>query len=417
MTDKIDTSLTFSDDNIPAILKVYGDEKDPNWQDVPYRDRAKHLRERYWIKQADPTKRWKNRKFINFGGLTELRISDLGRKLDDPGDAFYSLFLSTHRHFIHLRTWFEVTEVFLPEHAKMVNRFNREYNGLHGKGNINADEFLKSLNLSSPDGGLQREMVDSVIAAIEKKAKKGREEGSYKSLVRDYGRGQLVVGLPLWFPTFTSNPMAPSTVLTDFIMRLNLAFEEIQHSVLRTNWCPFDSVIVLWNPTLEAIDEWVKIADLGSYSDTANQSLKNPLSLASIIKGYSYLKKHNLPIPDCITLHARWDRYRSLNAMLADQRQWLRFPNNPRPLGPKACLDVHKSEGIIASLRTDFYMWLSELRLYVLINGWRGLRRRIASRFSLRRLYSRMCLIDQARKQYRASSSNNSKNNDNDCAN
>ena len=45
---------------------------------------------------------------------------------------------------------------------------------------------------------MQREMADKVIAAIEKKAKKGREEGSYKSLVRDYGRGVLIVGLPMW---------------------------------------------------------------------------------------------------------------------------------------------------------------------------------------------------------------------------
>ena len=64
MTDKPDTSFTISDDNVPAILRVCRDEKDPNWQDVPYRDRAKHLRERYWIKQSDFTKRWKNRKLI-----------------------------------------------------------------------------------------------------------------------------------------------------------------------------------------------------------------------------------------------------------------------------------------------------------------------------------------------------------------
>ena len=31
MTDKSDTSLTVSDDNVPAILKGCGDEKAPNW--------------------------------------------------------------------------------------------------------------------------------------------------------------------------------------------------------------------------------------------------------------------------------------------------------------------------------------------------------------------------------------------------
>lgn len=412
MTDKSDTSLTISDDNVPAILKVYGDEKDPNLQDVPHRDIPKYLRERHWIKQWQITSRWKNHRFINIGVCTQLRHADLGRKLDDPGDAFYELFLFTHRHIIHLCTWLEVTEVFLPGQAKMVNRFNRKHSGLRGKGNIDADEFLKSLNLGSPDVCTQREMVDNVITAIEKKVKKGREEGSYKSLARDYGRGQLIVGLPLWFATYPSNPMDPSTVLTDFSIRLKLALKEIKHSVLRTNWCPFDSVVILWNPTLEAIDEWVKVADIDSYSDPANYSLKSPFSP---IRGYSYLKKHNLP-PDSITGHVRLDRYSSLDAMLADQRRWLRFPNNPRPLGPKACLDVRKSKTVIDSLRMDVYMWVLQLLLYVRINGWRGLRRRIASRFSLRRLYSRMRLIDQAGKLYRASSSNRFKNNDKDRA-
>ena len=353
MTDKPNTSLTISDDNIPALLRVCGDEKDPNWQDVPYRDRAKHLRERFWIKQSDPTKRWKNHKLINVGGLTELRISDLGRKLDDPGDAFYDLFLSTSRSIIYLRTWFEVTEVFLPGQAKMVNRFIREYNGLRGKGEIDANDFLKTLDLDPPDLRMEKDMADSVIAAIEKKAEKGREEGSYSSLVRDYGCGQLIVGLPLWFATFPSDPTDPSMVLKDFFIRLRFGFEAIKHPVLRANWCPFDSIVVLWNPTLAAINEWVKVADPGFYSDPANCSLKSPFSF---IKGYAFLKEPDFPIRDNIKLSARWDKYSSLDAMLADQRRWLRLPNNPRPLGPKACLDVHKSIGVIESLRTGFYM-------------------------------------------------------------
>ena len=390
MTNKIHTSLTISDDNVPAILRQRGDEKDLNWQDVPYRDRVKHLRERFWIKESGATKRWKNRQLINAAGWTELRISDLGRKLDDPGDAFYWLFLSTNRYSIHLRTWFEVTEVFLPEQAKKVNRFMREYNGLRGKGKFDADEFLKTLDLGPPDSRMQKDIADSVIAAIKKKAEKGREEGSYSSLVRDYGRGQLIVGLPLWFATLPSDPTDPSMVLKDFFMRLNLGFEAIKHPVLRANWCPFDSIVVLWNPTLAAIDEWAKVTDPGVYSDPANYSLKNPLSF---MKGYSFLKDPDFPIPNNIRLSARWDRYSSLNAMLADQRRWLRLPNNPRPLGPKACLDIRKSTGVIESLRTDFYMWVLQLWLYVRGHGWGGLRRRIASKFSVRRLYTHLRLI------------------------
>ena len=411
MGNKIHTSLTISDDNVPAVLKVCGEEKDPNWQDVPHRDIAKYLRERYWIKSWGASKRWKDQRFISCSGWTELRCADLGQKLDDPGDAFYELFLSTSRYSIHLRTWFEVTEVFLPEQAKMVNRFIREYNGLRGKGEIDTDEFLKTLDLGPPDSRMQRDMADSVIAAIKKKAEKGREEGSYSALVRDYGRGQLIVGLPLWFASFPSDPMDPSMVLKDFLMRLNLGFEAIKHPVLRANWCPFDSIVVLWNPTLAAIDEWAKVADPSFYSDPANYSLKNPLSF---MKGYSFLKDPGFPIPNNISMYARWDKYSTLDAMLASQRRWLRLPNNSRPLGPKACLDIRKSAGAIESLRTDLKMWVLQLWLYVRINGWRGLRRRIASKFSVRRLYTRLHLIFQAKKLYRSSFSNCSKSNDND---
>ena len=95
MIDKSNTSFTISDDNIPAILRVSGEGKDPNFQDVPPRDRPKYWCERYWIEQWSPTKRWKNRGFVSCGGWTWLRHADLGRKLDDPGDAFFDLFLST----------------------------------------------------------------------------------------------------------------------------------------------------------------------------------------------------------------------------------------------------------------------------------------------------------------------------------
>ena len=150
-------------ENVPAILRVCGEERDPNLQDVPHRDIPKYLRERYWIKQWSPTNRWRLRDFIKVAGWTDLRLADLERKLDDPGDAFFELFSSTSRSTVRLRTWVEVTEVFLPEHALKVNRFVREYNGLQGKGKIDATEFLQSLDLGPPDAHLQCEMADQVI--------------------------------------------------------------------------------------------------------------------------------------------------------------------------------------------------------------------------------------------------------------
>lgn len=126
-----------------------------------------------------------------------------------------------------------------------------------------------------------------MIESIKKKANKGRQEGSYKSLVNDYGRGQLIVGLPLWSATFPADLVDPISTSKDFFIRLQLALNKIKHSVLLKKWCPFDSVIIIWNPTLEAIDEWIQIANKEFYTDPANISMKRPFSF---IKTHDFLK-------------------------------------------------------------------------------------------------------------------------------
>ena len=385
--------------DIPAILHVCGEESDPNLQDVPHRDIPKYLREQYWIKQWSSTNRWPHHG-ISVSSCTKLRLADLDRKLDDPGDAFFDLYLCNLRSTVHARTWVEVTEVFLPKHALKVNRFVREYNGLQGKGQIEATEFLRSLNLDPPDARFQREMADQVTAAIEKKAQKGRDGGSYQSLVRDYGRGALIVGLPIWFATLPADPTDPTTVLIDFATRLNFGIKTIKRSVLRTNWCPFDSVVVLWNPPLESIiDSCTKAPDPNFYSDPANLSWQNPVSWT---KAESFFRKLDLLTPSSPNCYVQWNRYSSLDAMLADQRRRFRFFNQPRPLGPKACLEVSR-EDVGTSLRMTSYTWLFQLWLFVRLHGWRGFRRWVFARFSIPRLYSRLRLSCRKRKLYRSS--------------
>ena len=105
MIDKQNTPFTISEDDIPAILRVCGEEKDPNFQDVEPRDIPNYLRERYWIKQWNRHgKRWKNRVIsVSFAvGGQHFVTADLGRKLNDPGDAFFELFLSTAQSIVHV---------------------------------------------------------------------------------------------------------------------------------------------------------------------------------------------------------------------------------------------------------------------------------------------------------------------------
>ena len=298
-------------EDIPAILLVCPDKSDSNWENVPPRDKSKYLRQQYWIKQWSPLNRWPSLGFsgCGFGWWTDLHRVDLGQKWDDPGDAVLDLFLSTLECQVNLRTWIEVTEVFLSsEQAQKVDCFIRDYNNLPGKGNFDRNEFLQSLDCDLPNSHLQREMANRVISVIEKKVQKGREGGSYQRLVHDYGRGLLIVGLPLWSAFLPIAPTDLSTFHDDFIACLKFGLKDIEHSVLRTDWCPFDSVVVLWNPTLKSVDSWTKVADLNFYSDPANSHNGIP---------FSFLIE-NFPTATNISFPVRWDRYPSLSSMIID---------------------------------------------------------------------------------------------------
>ena len=385
----------------PDILRVGGDDSARPWPDVPERDRSKFLRERYWIKQWG-YKRWPSSDFISASVPIDLPFAYLGRRPNDPGDAFLWLWFTTSQSIVNVRTWVEVTEVFLPEHAEKVDTLIRQHNGLPRKRQIDARSFLQSLDLGLPNAHSQRDMADRVVSAVMKKVYKGSKGGSYRPLVKDYGRGALIVGLPLWFATFPSKPEDPSMVLTDFCYRLDLGFEAIEHSVLRKNWCPFDSVVVLWNLTPESIDCGAKTADPSFCSDPVNVTLRNPISASQMYSLFEKInhaaKKLAVPLSD-FQCHVRWDRYPSVDAMLADQRRRFRLPNTPRPLGPKSRLEVSDS-GSKNTLSFDIKVLIFQIWLFVRLHGWRGLRRWIIARFSPGRMYSRWRIRRRARKLY-----------------
>ncbi len=389
-----------------GILGVDGDSKNgPNWQDVPDHNKSNFLRERYWIDQWS-MERWPPG-IVGAKWGTELRHADLGRRLDDPGDAFFDLFISSNLHsLVQVRTWVEVTEAFLSQdQAKKVNLFIREYNELRSKGKIDARDFLQSLDLGLPDDQLQRVMADQVIDAVKKKAEKGRENGSYSDLVHDYGRGALIVGVPLWFSVLPPTPTDPSAILNDFVCRLTLGFEAIQRSVLRANWCPFDSVVVLWKPTLESADSWAKRADNGFYSDPANVTWQKPISaskmpaLARIV--YEGAKEDELPVSS-MKFYARWDRYASIDAVLADHHRRFRLRNRTRPFGPKSRLKVTPLGGrtIRQKLLCRTIVRLFQAWLFIRLHGWKGLRRWISAKFSPSRIYDHWRIRNQLRKLY-----------------
>ena len=367
--------------NMPSmgaeILRSVGNEANPNWLDVRPRDVAKYLRERHWIKQWSGN-RWPRGGYIGIHSEKELRAAELGRALDDPGDAFFELKLTSQRldALITVRTWVEVREVFLPGQAAKVNRFVREYNGIRGKGTIDGSEFLRSLDLGVPGARIQREMANEVVRAVMEKASKGAVGGSYRPLVNDYGRGVLVVGLPLWFAAWPETLTEPTTLIDEFIPRVLLGFQAIERNVLRQPWCPFDSVVVIWNPTLESIDSWAKAADSAFYSDPANVLWRSPVSLLKV----SSLAE----LGESMNFTVRWDRYPSVDAAVANQVRRIQFGRGPRPFGVKAKLRIvpMKTGKGRKGWRFRIRVWLLQLLIFVWLNGLGGVRRWLVSRMS-----------------------------------
>ena len=356
-----------------AILRSVGEDGDPNWQDIGRRDVPKHLRERYWIKQWSG-KRWPCPDFVQAHGRAEIALTKLGRKPGDPGDAFFLLYQCTSTLFVSAFTWIEVTEICLPGQDENVKLLIRQSNGLPGKGAINPREFLNALESGLPNADAQREMADRVIAKVVEKAGKGRKGGSYHRLAEDYGRGVLIVGLPLWFAGFPRSPEDPAGVADDFVTRLGVGFKSIERLVLRKSWCPFDSIAVLWTPSTEALNAWAERANPRFYNDPANHLLRQPFSLLKAHGVVDILDraaaKLNEPTPD-IVHRVEWNRYRSIDAMVADQFRRIRLVRGPRPMGPKSEFTVSRNERRWWR-RFAFGIDPLSIRVFVCIHGWKG---------------------------------------------
>ena len=343
--------LDFSKKDIPNILKISIQKNDKNYQDIILRDKPKYKREQYWIKQWSPKNRWKNSSLVSFAGWSQLNLKDLDRKPDDPGDAFLNLILPADTflfsHSVSVRIWVEVTEAMLSqEHAMKINQFMKGFNGLQEKEETDKHEYIKSFIKSSiPSSKLQYEMADRVITLIRKKAQKGKDGGSYQKIVSDYGTGVLIVGIPLWFVTFPENPEDPKNVLNNFMTRLSIGLESIKSSILNKNWCPFDSIYVVWNPNVQSVCSWAKIADVDSYSNPSKFSLI-PILLPK--KAHSFLKSRSLRdfLSDTKSIghNIRIDKYSSLSKALKKQNQFFWPFKYPKPFGPKSCLTITEKE-------------------------------------------------------------------------
>ena len=223
------------------------------WAAIPERDRAACLREAYWAQYAEkePSKAGRAGPFIHARMGWHVDRPAMGRSADDPGDSFV--------HFVNFPDldgsqfeWIEVTEVFTTVPAREVNDAMRALHGFRGKRQADLDAFRNNLPMGRPSRAAQRRAADRVIQQVKRKLAKP----SYLDLAQRYGRGVLVVGMPLWFATRPDDPGRPHNAIDDFMTRTGLGLQEIERGQLANRRCPFRKVIVVWEPSSQAVREW-----------------------------------------------------------------------------------------------------------------------------------------------------------------
>ena len=203
----------------------------------------------------------------------------------------------------------------------------------------------------------------------------------------------MIVGLPLWFTAWPATLGESETLVEEFVPRVLLGFQANERSVLGQPWCPFDAVVAIWNPTLESVDSWVTAADRSFYSDPANVTWRSPVSL---LKGASLLE-----LAESASFSLRWDRYRSVDAAVAEQTWRIRLGAGGRPFGPKAQLTVVATDA--GKNRTWWFrpgMWVLQLAIFLWLNGRAGLRRWLMSRVSAVRYLERRRLRRKLKRLY-----------------
>ena len=356
--------------------------EEQEWTTVRERDRTKRLREVYWARRAESHVR----PMRSAGVQLKWRCDrgDIDRRSDDPGDGFsYLATISTQGMEVGFE-WFEVTEVFTTVPPQRVEAAMQAWNGLAGRQTGALEDLLEDLDRGRPSRAAQRRAADCVIAQVKKKLAKN----SYAELLDKYGYGTLVVGMPLWFATPPMDLLRAENALDEFDIRTKLGLEEVRLAELERKDCSFKQVIVLWEPTLDAMREWAERRS-SVYDDIAIASLAKPFS-TSLMK--AVLKSE----PESIGLHATVKAKTKRSGMGPHSetgkrvQEFVREQEQMRP-------------GLVEKTKRPITLLYLKVFWFVQIRGMRGFRSWVLGRISLSRLWKVTMTVLRARRLYRES--------------
>ena len=385
-----------------GILSAQEGKKTKEWARIPESSKAAYLREQYWLHKAKDRLSQKKDFFISTSFHKNIPRSQLERKPDDPGDGFLyklSVGLPNARTRSEMR-WVEVTEVFAHDNAAEVDEVIRRRNNIRSHRRIDISEFERNIDLRRPTKALQRKTADKVMEAVRKKLAKP----SYQEVVGERGRGCLVVGLPLWYATEPVDPNRWANVLDDFYTRVLFGLQEIQRELLNREECPFDRVVVVWETSWPALEDWIQRCDHAAYSDPASLRLDNPLTmlaLAPIIldskeRSRTPLPSYTLFCSASATKKLGWKAKRKQkNNKLPALAEITRLENIAEDFESK-----QKGKGLSERVKIRLMILFLKVFCFFRAHGWGGLERFLIAKLSPLAYVQRWALNWQQRARY-----------------
>ena len=235
-----------------------GKEK-TEWKHIKDRDKNSYLREQYWVNRA--TNREK--------GMAHI-YSSIGRQnIGAPGDIFnYQMSFGSDRKKGSL-TWLEIVEVFAYDNGKKIKKAMKEWNDIEDLEKKNLKQLVNTVDMGRPSEHKQRYVANKVFDSIDTKVKKT----SYNTMVNSFGKGHLIVGLPLWFATPPIQTMKTNYVPDNFITRVQSGLLKIKKKILKKGECPFFKITVIWDLSIRAMEEWLEKSSLNQYKVVGQSSL------------------------------------------------------------------------------------------------------------------------------------------------
>ena len=317
--------------------------------------------------------------------------SELGRGIDDPGDGliYRVRFLPQTDEFFG---WIEVAEVFTTVPAKDIQGAMRTWNGIQGKHTVDLAEFLRTIRRGRPSQTEHKQAADKVIDQVRTKLAKR----SYGELVERYGYGTLVVGMPLWFASPPDDPFRPTNALDDFMTRTTTGLDELKRTVLRKAACPFREVIVTWDTTPEAMDEWRQRRS-ECYDDVASASLHGLVPATTLLdRVSSLLSEADLPENEMPSRNLR------VGVRVEKRRSGIGpYPELVQFLGELAREWEDRNDSLGKRVRRKVFLALCKVRLFRRLHGMRGLRAWVARRVSVSHAWKVQTARRRARRLYR----------------